>query len=46
MALSLYFYAENEDIKKNESINTFEDLFKEYKDKTPKLQNALKEMFL
>ncbi len=45
--MSLHYYNENEDIKKEEeSINKYIYLFKKYYDNPPTLSDALKEMFL
>ena len=45
--MSLHYYNENEDIKKEEeSINKYLYLFKPYYDNPPTLSDALKEMFL
>ena len=40
------FYFEEEDNNKEESINKYKELFSEYKNNKPSLQDALKQMFL
>ena len=43
--MSKKFYSENEELNFGDSLNTFEDLFKYIKSKTPTLEEALLEMF-
>ena len=43
--MSKKFYSENEELNFDDSLNTFEDLFKYIKSKTPTLEEALLEMF-
>ena len=44
--MSIHFYDSNEDTIKNESINNFSSIFKEYSIKIPSLNDALNEMFI
>ena len=44
--MSIHFYTDNEDIMKNESINNFSSVFKEYNYDVPSLNDALNEMFI
>ena len=44
--MSLYFYSEKEINEKEESINNYMHLFKEYYSKPPELEEALLQMFL
>ena len=44
--MSIHFYDSNEDTIKNESINNFSSIFKEYNIKIPSLADALNEMFI
>ena len=44
--MSIHFYTDNEDIIKNESINNFSKMFKEYNYDVPSLNDALNEMFI
>jgi len=44
--MSIYYYDSNEDTIKNESLNNFSSIFKEYNINTPSLKEALNEMFL
>jgi len=43
--MSIHFYDNNEDTIKNESINHFSSIFKEYNNNIPSLSDALNEMF-
>ena len=43
--MSLNFYSEKEDYKKEESINKYKDLFLTYENEFPSLCDALKQMF-
>ena len=43
--MSFNFYTEEEDNKKNESINNYKSLFLEYEKKLPTLEDALNQMF-
>ena len=43
--MALYYYADKEDILKEDSINNYEDIFKEYNKKIPSLDEALNEMY-
>ena len=43
--MSIHFYDNNEDTIKNESINNFSSIFKEYNINIPSLNDALNEMF-
>ena len=44
--MSLFFYPNNEDIPKKESINNFENIFLEYINKNINLEEALNELFI
>ena len=44
--MALYFYSAQEDILNEDSINNYEDIFKEYNKKIPNLDEALNEMYL
>ena len=44
--MSLYYYSENEDNYKDESINNYKNLFTEYLKNPPNLSGALKQMFI
>ena len=44
--MSIHYYDSNEDTIKNESINNFSSIFKEYNINVPSLKEALNEMFL
>jgi len=44
--MSIHFYDNNEDTIKNESINNYASIFKEYHINIPSLSDALKEMFI
>ena len=44
--MSLYFYNENENNKKEESINNYAFIFREFTKKVPNLKNALKQLFI
>ena len=43
--MSLNYYDDKEDILKEDSINNYEDIFKEYNKKNPNLEDALDEMY-
>ena len=44
--MSLHFYTEKEDNYKEESLNNYVNLFKEYNENPPNLSDALKQMFI
>ena len=44
--MSLYFYTEKEEYSKEESVNNYKDLFKDYIDNPPTLSDALNEIFI
>ena len=44
--MSLHFYSENEENKKEESINNYKEIFIEYIDNPPTLSEALNQLFI
>lgn len=44
--MSLNFYSENEENKKEESINNYRHLFSDYQESPPKLEDDLKSLFI
>ena len=44
--MSLYFYTEKEEYSKEESVNNYKDLFKDYIDNPPTLSDALNQIFI
>ena len=44
--MSEKFYSTNEELNFDDSLNNFEYLFKDIKEKSPTLEDALMEMFL
>ena len=43
--MSLYYYDNKEDFQKEDSINNYENIFKQYTNKNPNLYDALTEMY-
>ena len=44
--MSLYFYTEKEEYSKEESVNNYKDLFKDYIDNPPTISDALNQIFI
>ena len=44
--MSLHYYCVGEDNEKEESINNYKDLFQDYVDNPPSLDEALKQVFI
>ena len=44
--MSLYYYSENEDYSKEESIDKYKEIFIQYEDNSPNLSEALDQMFI
>ena len=44
--MSIYFYDDNENVEKEESIDNYKNLFLEYYQKRPTLEEALDQMFI